>query len=176
MGVAVCRRILLAKDRQRRAGGWNNRFKNAWEPVFHFCRQPQIKFRPEAVGTFRRTASTTRPNNPKSRSGSGLLGTGARGAAAGKTGAADDDGRFAGMARPSNVIEVKSGIQPGLALGAVPARAGRVLRQGVLRRWRHRFRSLPRQCQQHRRGARTGSRGLRYARSRQRTAMWLFAD
>ena len=30
-------------------GGWNNRFKNAWEPVFHFCRQPQIKFRPKAV-------------------------------------------------------------------------------------------------------------------------------
>ncbi|MBI4442582.1 MAG: ParB N-terminal domain-containing protein [Acidobacteria bacterium] len=31
-------------------GGWGNRFKNAWEPVFHFCRQRQIKFRPEAVG------------------------------------------------------------------------------------------------------------------------------
>ena len=30
-------------------GGWQNRFKNAWEPVFHFCRQQQIKFRPEAV-------------------------------------------------------------------------------------------------------------------------------
>jgi len=28
-------------------GGWPNRFKNAWEPVFHFCRQPQIKFRPK---------------------------------------------------------------------------------------------------------------------------------
>ena len=26
-------------------GGWENRFKNAWEPVFHFCRQQQIKFR-----------------------------------------------------------------------------------------------------------------------------------
>ena len=31
-------------------GGWGNRFKNAWEPVFHFCRQQQIKFRPKAVG------------------------------------------------------------------------------------------------------------------------------
>ncbi len=30
-------------------GGWGNRFKNAWEPVFHFCRQQQIKFRPQAV-------------------------------------------------------------------------------------------------------------------------------
>ena len=31
-------------------GGWGNRFKNAWEPVFHFCRQQQIKFRPKRVG------------------------------------------------------------------------------------------------------------------------------
>src|SRR5688572_21896147 len=31
-------------------GGWNNRFKNAWEPVFHFCRQQEIKFRPKDVG------------------------------------------------------------------------------------------------------------------------------
>ena len=29
-------------------GGWENRFKNAWEPVFHFCRQKSIKFRPKA--------------------------------------------------------------------------------------------------------------------------------
>jgi hypothetical protein len=48
------------------------------------------------------------PHNPKSTSGSGLLGTGARGSAAGKPGAADDDGRFTGIARPSNVIEVKT--------------------------------------------------------------------
>src|SRR5664279_1262772 len=27
-------------------GGWGNRFKNAWEPVFHFNRQSEIKFRP----------------------------------------------------------------------------------------------------------------------------------
>ena len=31
-------------------GGWGNRFKNAFEPVYHFCREPQIKFRPLAVG------------------------------------------------------------------------------------------------------------------------------
>ena len=67
------------------------------------------------------------PNNPKSTSGSGLLGTGPRGAAVdgGKNQAvwnttwrnADDhspksatnpDGRFAGLARPSNVVEAKS--------------------------------------------------------------------
>jgi DNA modification methylase len=89
-------------------GGWGNRFKNAFEPVYHFCREPQIKFRPAAVGHVSEDCFSYSPNNPKSTSGSGLLGTGARGPAAGKSGAADDDGRFAGIARPSNVIEVKS--------------------------------------------------------------------
>src|ERR1039458_5712062 len=89
-------------------GGWNNRFKNAFEPVYHFCRQPQIKLRPTAVGHVSEDCFDYSPNNPKSNSGSGLLGTGARGAAAGKPGAHDSDGRFAGIARPSNVIEVKS--------------------------------------------------------------------
>ena len=37
-----------------------------------------------------------------------MLGTGARGSAAGKLGAADGDGRFNGIARPSNVLEVKT--------------------------------------------------------------------
>jgi DNA modification methylase len=89
-------------------GGWNNRFKNAWEPVFHFSRQPEIKFRPKAVGHVSDGCFDYSPNNPKSTSGSGLLGTGARGSAAGQQGNDDDDGRFTGIARPSNVIEVKS--------------------------------------------------------------------
>ena len=90
-------------------GGWGNRFKNAWEPVFHFSApEARIKFHPTAVGHVSSNCFDYAPNNPKSRSGSGLLGTGARGVAAGKPGAADDDGRFAGIARPSNVIEVKS--------------------------------------------------------------------
>lgn len=89
-------------------GGWNNRFKNAWEPVYHFCRQQQIKFRPKRVGHESDDCFDYSPNNPKSASGSGLLGTGARGRAAGRPGATDNDGRFAGVARPSNVIEVKS--------------------------------------------------------------------
>src|ERR1017187_1202878 len=63
-------------------GGWGNRFKNAWEPVFHFCRQQQIKFRAEAVSHASDDCFDYSPDNPKSRSGSGLLGTGARGAAA----------------------------------------------------------------------------------------------
>jgi len=89
-------------------GGWGNRFKNAWEPVFHFCRQPEIKFRPKAVGHVSEDCFDYSPNNPKSTSGSGLLGTGARGSAAGHLEASDEDGRFTGIARPSNVVEVKS--------------------------------------------------------------------
>lgn len=119
-------------------GGWGNRFKNAWEPVFHFCRQPEIKFRPHAVGHISQDCFDYSPDNPKSTSGSGLLGTGPRGAAAdrGKNGEAWQrsrrnlsksrttagqpsegggdwghmrrklmEGRFEGVARPSNVIE-----------------------------------------------------------------------
>ena len=101
-------------------GGWNNRFKNAWEPVFHFCRQQQIKFRAEAVSHESENCFDYSPDNPKSNSGSGLLGTGARGAAAdgGKNQDAwqrsrsslsdDSEGRHAGVARPSNVIEVRT--------------------------------------------------------------------
>ncbi len=100
-------------------GGWNNRFKNAWEPVFHFCRQQSIKFRPKRVGHESEDCFDYSPGNPKSTSGSGLLGTGPRGAAAdggknqnawqrSRNSLSDSDGRFAGVARPSNVIEVKS--------------------------------------------------------------------
>jgi DNA modification methylase len=89
-------------------GGWQNRFKNAWEPVFHFCRQQQIRFRAEAVSHESEDCFDYSPDNPKSNSGSGLLGTGARGDPAGTAAARDDDGRHHGVARPSNVIEVKT--------------------------------------------------------------------
>jgi DNA modification methylase len=100
-------------------GGWGNRFKNAWEPVFHFCRDSKIKFRPKVVGHESEDCFHYSPNNPKSTSGSGLLGTGPRGAAADKgrmhdawqvtrANANNLEGRYAGVARPSNVIEVKT--------------------------------------------------------------------
>ncbi|MGO9231042.1 MAG: DNA-methyltransferase, partial [Bryobacteraceae bacterium] len=100
-------------------GGWGNRFKNAWEPVFHFCLNCTIKFRPRRVGHWSDDCFDYSPNNPKSTSGSGLLGTGPRGAAAdgGKNHDAwqtcrqnfdDREGRHGGIARPSNVIEVKT--------------------------------------------------------------------
>jgi DNA modification methylase len=99
-------------------GGWGNRFKNAWEPVFHFSRNPEIKFRPEAVGHVSEDCFDYSPDNPKSRSGSGLLGTGPRGASASLPPQGSQgwghmrrklvDGRHEGIARPSNVIEVRS--------------------------------------------------------------------
>lgn len=89
-------------------GGWNNRFKNAWEPIAHFSRGESIKFHPFAVGHRSEDCFDYSPNNPKSTSGSGLLGTGARGEAAGKQDSRDEDGRFDGIARPSNVIEAKT--------------------------------------------------------------------
>jgi DNA modification methylase len=95
-------------------GSWPNRFKNGWEPIYHFCREPQIRFRPEAVGLptehaflyapgqqigGRSKSNTLRSarGNGKSPSGSGLLG---------KEHAA---GFHAGLALPSNVVEVGSG-------------------------------------------------------------------
>jgi hypothetical protein len=99
-------------------GGWPNRFKNAWEPVFHFTRDEAIKFNADAVSHQSDACFEYSPDNPKSTSGSGLLGSGKRGgmaaeqsaigAAMRKTRQSDEQGRFTGLARPSNVIEAKS--------------------------------------------------------------------
>ena len=75
-------------------GGWPNRFKNAWEPIFHFTKSEKIKFRPEAVSHESEDVVVYSPSNPKAPSGSGLLGCGAD--------------KISGLARPSNVIEVKA--------------------------------------------------------------------
>jgi DNA modification methylase len=75
-------------------GGWGNRFKNAWEPIFHFTRSGgEIKFRPEAVSHPSESVFDYSPDTPRSNSGSGLLG---------------EHPRREGMARPSNVIEAKT--------------------------------------------------------------------
>jgi len=76
-------------------GGWNNRFKNAWEPIGHFSRSETIKFYPYAVGHHSDDVFDYSPDNPKSTSGSGLLGSGPR-------------ERHEGLARPSNVIEART--------------------------------------------------------------------
>ena len=75
-------------------GGWPNRFKNAWEPVFHFTRANEIKFRPFEVGHRSADVVVYARNNPVAPSGSGLLGCGAD--------------KVDGIARPSNVIEAKA--------------------------------------------------------------------
>jgi DNA modification methylase len=75
-------------------GGWNNRFKNAFEPVFHFAKSSSIKFNPDAVSALSDDVFEYSPDNPKSESGSGLLGSGKR------------KNQRPGLARPSNVVEV----------------------------------------------------------------------
>jgi site-specific DNA-methyltransferase (adenine-specific) len=73
-------------------GGWNNRFKDAWEPVFHFARQGDIKFNPTANGSESDAVFEYSPATAKTATGSGLLGVKAT-------------VEHAGIARPSNVIE-----------------------------------------------------------------------
>jgi site-specific DNA-methyltransferase (adenine-specific) len=77
-------------------GGWPNRFKTGWEPVFHFSRERAIKFRPETVSHRTEHAFDYSPQTARSRSGSGLLGTDPHG------------GYREGLARPTNVIEVNA--------------------------------------------------------------------
>ena len=112
--------LLWRKSDNGVPGGWPNRFKSAHEPVFHLCRQSAIKFRPQAVGHVSEDCFDYSPDNPKSTSGSGLLGTGARGGAAGQSGSTDEDGRHSGIARPSNVIECKSESTQGLHSAPYP--------------------------------------------------------
>jgi DNA modification methylase len=75
-------------------GKWPNRLKNAWEPVFHFSREKEIKFRPLAAGHLSDQVVLYSPDNPSASSGSGLLGCGAA--------------KTTGIAWPSNVIEAKA--------------------------------------------------------------------
>ena len=75
-------------------GKWPNRLKNAWEPVFHFCRNKEIKFRPKGAGHESEDVVVYSPGNPSAPSGSGLLGCGAE--------------KTTGIAWPSNVIEAKA--------------------------------------------------------------------
>jgi len=76
-------------------GGWNNRFKDAWEPVFHYAKNHSIKFNPYSVGTESDAVFEYSPNTAKTKTGSGLLGEKAT-------------AEKKGIARPSNVIECAS--------------------------------------------------------------------
>lgn len=85
-------------------GGWPNRFKNAWEPVFHFALQCGIRFRPEAVSKQSAAVFDYSPKNSKALSGSGLLG--------------QHHGGRDGMARPSNVVDARA--ESGQGMHAAP--------------------------------------------------------
>lgn len=74
-------------------GGWPNRFKDAWEPVFHFTKQASIKFHPLANGSDSDAVFEYSSDTAKTKTGSGLLGVKATQERKGK-------------ARPSNVIEI----------------------------------------------------------------------
>lgn len=50
-------------------GKWSNRFKNQWEPIFHFSVNSQIKLRHEHVMHESDGAFEYSPDNPKSKTG-----------------------------------------------------------------------------------------------------------
>jgi len=77
-------------------GKWSNRFKDAWEPVFHFTRGGGVKFNPLANGTASNAVFEYSPDNGTASTGSGLLGS-SRALPSSK-----------GVARPSNVLEIAS--------------------------------------------------------------------
>lgn len=61
--------------RQGVPGRWPNRFKNGWEPVFHFSVSASVKFRPMSVGHWSDGVHATRGRH--SPSGSGFTSGGA---------------------------------------------------------------------------------------------------
>lgn len=77
-------------------GGWPNRFKDAWEPVYHFCMAAGIKFNALANGTVSGAVFDYSPATATTGSGSGLLGE-----------KATDERE--GIARPSNVVQIPAG-------------------------------------------------------------------
>jgi DNA modification methylase len=74
-------------------GKWSNRFKNQWEPIFHFSVNPQIKLRHEHVMHASDGAFEYSPDNPKSKTG--FFSNKGR-----------DDIAKQGMALPGNVLEI----------------------------------------------------------------------
>jgi len=71
-------------------GGWPNRFKNGWEPVYHFSKGTGIVFRPENVLVESDQVFAYSPDNPKSKTGFNT----------------NNGNRVPGMARPSNVLHI----------------------------------------------------------------------
>jgi DNA modification methylase len=75
-------------------GAWRNRFKDAWEPVFHFAKKTSgFVFNPMANATDSDAVFSYSPETAKTKTGSGLLGEKAT-------------TERAGRARPSNVVHI----------------------------------------------------------------------
>jgi len=73
-------------------GVWPNRFKNAFEPVFHYSKNTQIKFNAISCGIKSDSAFSYSSETAETKTGSGLLGV-------------KGGNEHEGIARPSNVIE-----------------------------------------------------------------------
>ena len=86
----------FAWTRQGVPGGFTNRFKNGWEPIFHYSTSVDLKFRHENVLVESENTFSYSKNNKKSSTGSGLF-------------SAPADGYGDGMARPSNVVNIPTG-------------------------------------------------------------------
>lgn len=83
-------------------GSWPNRFKNEWEPVFHFSKWNKIKFKPELVSHASENAFKYDASMPKTPAGflSGKKN---------EFGRSKDDICLKGFARPGNHIIAQTG-------------------------------------------------------------------
>ncbi len=74
-------------------GSWPNRFRNDWEPVFHFSPESKIKFRPDSVSHASDNAVSGSGGSPKTSGGAWGI---------------SHEWRVTGMARPSNVLRIST--------------------------------------------------------------------
>jgi DNA modification methylase len=74
-------------------GIWPDRFRNDWEPIFHFSAEQRIKFRPESVLHESKLMKKYNKSNSSSTFG-GNIGVGAK--------------HVDGMARPGNVLKIST--------------------------------------------------------------------
>jgi site-specific DNA-methyltransferase (adenine-specific) len=80
-------------------GGWDNRFKNGFEPVYHFSKHADIKFRPQGVSV---------PGITKKYDGKDTRGVSGMSNRSGGVGH-----KVEGLVRPSNVLDYKEPVHGG---------------------------------------------------------------
>jgi DNA modification methylase len=76
-------------------GHWPDRFRNDWEPVFHFATEKGFVFNPLAVASESDNAIRYIPNSGKTAGGNNGIAEKVR-------------NRFTGLARPGNVLEIST--------------------------------------------------------------------